>query len=371
MKILIASGGSGGHIFPAVSLARELKKEPLTGGAEIIFVASRRFLDRNILKTEGYKKIFLSANPMPYKFSWRFIIFFGKLAIDSVSALYVLLRFRPDVVVGFGGYTSGAILLLAAASGIKTVIHEQNLVPGRTNRFLDRFVDGVAISFSETGKYFRNKNVVFTGNPIRKESLRESREESFGKLGLMKDKMTILVMGGSQGASSLNELVSRSISLLPSEKKENIQLVHITGPKEPGRIKKRYDENGIRGSVVTFIHDINEAYSASDLAISRSGAAAIFELAAFKRPMVLIPYPDRKNNQRFNAMFFAKNNAAVYMDEKNTSIAELRDLIAELMDNPAKRKMLSENAGKLSVIDGARRLRELVWGQVSLSGIVS
>ncbi|UCD55530.1 MAG: undecaprenyldiphospho-muramoylpentapeptide beta-N-acetylglucosaminyltransferase [Candidatus Omnitrophota bacterium] len=363
MRVLIASGGSGGHIFPAVSLAEELKKD----NVEIIFVASRRRLDRNIIQNRDYKKIFLSANPMPYKFSWRFVTFLAKLAIDSICALYILLRFRPDVVVGFGGYIAGAILLLAAMDGhIKTVIHEQNLVPGRTNRLLERFVDSVAISFPDTKKYFRNKNVVFTGNPLREESLKEYRSEAFNSLGLERDKMTILVMGGSQGASSLNDLVSRSISLLPSEKKKNIQLVHIAGPKEPERIQKRYNENGIQGKVLTFIRDINEAYSVSDLAISRSGAAAIFELAAFKKPMVLIPYPDRKNNQRFNAGFFAGKNAAICIDEKNTGLEELRDLITELVDNPAKRKALSENAGRLSVVDGARRLKELVQGQVSL-----
>ena len=278
MRIVIASGGSGGHIFPAVSLARELKKDAVKHGRpeelEIIFVASRRRLDRNILEREGYKKIFLSANPMPYTFGWRSLVFLAKLAIDSICSVYTLARFRPDVVVGFGGYTAGAISLLAAVLRIKTVIHEQNLVPGRTNRFLDKFVDTVAISFPESKKYFRNKNIIFTGNPLREESLKEYRSQSIGNLGLARDKMTILVMGGSQGATSLNDLVSGSIILLSPEKKENIQLVHIAGPKEPDKIKKRYDENGIRGNVLTFIRDINEAYSASDLAISRSGAAA-------------------------------------------------------------------------------------------------
>jgi len=356
MKVLIASGGSGGHIFPAVSLARELEKD----NAEIIFVASRRRLDRSILQNESYKKIFLSANPMPYKLSWRLVIFLAKLAIDSIHALGILLRLRPDAVVGFGGYTGGAILLLAATMRIKTVIHEQNVIPGRTNRFLDRHVDSVAISFSDTKKYFRNKNVILTGNPLRKESLEDARPQSFANLGLDAGKMTILVMGGSQGASSLNDLVSGSIVLLPPEKKKNIQLVHITGPREPDKIQARYDENGIRCKIFTFIRNINEAYSVSDLVISRSGAAAVFELAAFKKPMVLIPYPDTRNNQRFNAILFARKNAAIYVDEKNTRKEQLRDIIAELADNPAKRKMLSENAGKLSVLDGARRLKELV-----------
>jgi len=357
MRVLIASGGSGGHIFPAVSLAKELKKD----NVKIIFVARKRGLDRNIVQNEDYKKIFLSANPMPYKFSWRFVIFSAKLAIDSICALYILLRFRPEVVVGFGGYTAGAILLLAAMDGrIKTVIHEQNIVPGRTNRFLDRFVDSVAISFQESKKYFKNKKVVFTGNPLREESLKESRDAALSNFGLDKDRMIILVMGGSQGAKSLNTFVTQSIRLLPPDKKNALQILHIAGSKNADRTKRFYEENDINGKVFDFIKNINEAYSVSDLAISRSGAAAIFELAAFKTPMVLIPYPDRKNNQRFNARFFAEKNAAVYIDEKNTGIEELQDLITELVDNPAKRKTLSENAGKLSVIDGAKRLKEVV-----------
>ncbi|MBL7155599.1 MAG: undecaprenyldiphospho-muramoylpentapeptide beta-N-acetylglucosaminyltransferase [Candidatus Omnitrophica bacterium] len=356
MKVLIASGGSGGHIFPAVSLAKELESEAV----EIIFVASRRELDRNILENKKYKKIFLSANPMPYNFGYRFFIFAFKLILDSFHALYILANCRPGMVIGFGGYTGGTIVLLAALIGIKTIIHEQNVVPGRTNRFLDRFVDKVTISFSETKKYFRNRNIVITGNPLRKESLEDCGPQGFLDLGLEKDKMTILVMGGSQGARSLNDLVSKSVGLLPDEKKRRLQLLHIAGPKNVEKIRKRYEENGIHGKVFGFIKDINEAYSVCDLAISRSGAAAVFELAAFKKPMILIPYPDEKNNQRFNAQFFARENAAIYRDEKRITNEELKNLIIGLMDDPDKRKILAENAGRLSVVDGAKRLKEEV-----------
>ncbi|MGB2705321.1 MAG: undecaprenyldiphospho-muramoylpentapeptide beta-N-acetylglucosaminyltransferase [Candidatus Omnitrophota bacterium] len=357
MKVLIASGGSGGHIFPAVSLARELR----VGGAELIFVASRRRLDRNILEKEPYKKIFLSANPMPYKFGPRALVFPFKLALDGLSAFFILIKYRPEVVIGFGGYTSGALVLLGAMMKAKTLIHEQNVIPGRTNRFLDKIVEGVAVSFPETGKYFSNRNIVITGNPLRKESLEETRSGALGDFKLDRDRMTILVMGGSQGARSLNTLVSESMVLLSEARKGRLQVIHIAGARKTEEIQKRYDEEGIRGRVYAFIPNINEAYSVSDMAISRSGAAAVFELAAFRKPMILIPYPDEKNNQRFNAIYFAKKNAAIYRDEKTLRPEELRDLISDLIDNANRRRGLSENAGKLSVIDGAKKLAEIVW----------
>lgn len=356
MKILIASGGSGGHIFPAVALAKELEKK----NAEIFFAASRRVLDRDILKNTSYKKAYLSANPMPYKFGLRAVVFLFKLCADSINALFIILKFRPDVIVGFGGYTSGAVLLLASKMKIKTVIHEQNLVPGRTNRFLDRRVNRVAVSFEETKKYFKNKNVVFTGNPLRSESLRECRSEAFAKMELEKDKLTVLVMGGSQGARSLNNLVSRALTLLSSEKKKRLQLIHIAGRGNSGALREFYLKNGMNAKVFDFIENINEAYSSCDLAVSRSGAAAVFELAFFAKPMILIPFPNEKNNQRFNAEAFAEKNAAIYRDEKTLTESGLKDLIDDLIDKPDMRKTLAENAKNLSTRDAARKLAEEV-----------
>jgi len=366
VRVLIASGGSGGHIFPAISLARELKK----CGAEILFVASRRRLDRNILKKELYKKIFLSVNPMPYKFGLRALIFPFKLLLDALVSVGILVRYRPGAIIGFGGYTSGALVLLGSLMNVKTVIHEQNLIPGRTNRLLDRIAGGVALSFPETEKYFSNKNKTVTGNPLREESLRGTRSGALGGFRPDSKRITILVMGGSQGARSLNRLVCESIALLSKTKKEHLRVIHIAGAKKTEKIQKRYDEEGIRARVYAFIPNINEAYGMCDIAISRSGAAAVFELAAFKKPMILIPYPDKKNNQRSNALYFAEKGAAIYREEKSLRTKELRDLISDLIDDPSRRRALAENVGKLSVTDGATKLARFVWGQVSSSGAV-
>jgi len=364
LKVLIASGGSGGHIFPALAFANEFTDK----NAEIIFVASRRRLDKSLLARMPYKKVFLSANPMPYKFGFRSFVFLGKLALDSLRSAWLLLWVRPDIVVGFGGYTGGAAVLIARLFGIKTLIHEQNLVPGRTNKFLDRYVDKIATSFYDTKNYFNNKNVVFTGNPLRAESLVNCKSRALENFKLDPGKTTILVMGGSQGAASLNELVVGAAKLLSPEVKENIQFIHITGIKGFEKIKTLYEESAINGRVVGFIKDIAAAYSACDIAITRAGAAALFELAAFGKPMILMPYPYNKNNQRFNADYFAKNRAAICVDEKKSSAGELKKIILDLINNPDKQKMLSQNVSKLSVVNGASALARLVSRGFSSKG---
>jgi len=356
MRVLIASGGSGGHIFPAVSLAGELYKSK----TDIMFVASKRHLDRKILKGAPFKKAFLTANPMPYTFGFSTLIFCAKFIVDFFQAAWILAGFRPEAVVGFGGYTSGMIVLMASFLKIKTVIHEQNAVPGRTNKILDKYVDKIAVSFPETRKHFINKNVFFTGNPLRKESLDNSGPDSRVNLGLERNKYTLLVMGGSQGASSLNRLVAESLKKLPMVDKRKIQVIHLTGEKEYAEFKDFYSSNELSGKVFGFIESINEAYSACDMAISRSGAAAVFELAAFARPMVLIPYPGEKNNQRHNAMYFAERNAAIYKNQSEVRQDELKNEILALMNDRARAKSLSDNARSLSVTDGAQRLAQLV-----------
>ncbi|MBL7158267.1 MAG: undecaprenyldiphospho-muramoylpentapeptide beta-N-acetylglucosaminyltransferase [Candidatus Omnitrophica bacterium] len=356
MKILIAAGGSGGHIFPAIALARELEKEK----NNIVFVASRRKLDKKIMRGLEYKKVFMSVNPMPYKIDYRIILFMIKSVYDFILSIITLIRFRPRVVVGFGGYTGGSVVFLAAALRIKTVVHEQNVIPGRTNRLLGPLARKIAVSFPGSDKYFKSKNTVFTGNPLREESLKPGGGSSKAKFGLDNGKFTILVMGGSQGASSLNRFASVSIGgLLPGEKNA-VQVLHITGQKDEAVIRDFYEKHCVKNAVFSFIDSINEAYSASDIAISRAGASAIFELATFGKPMILVPYPSAGNNQRFNALFLAGKDAAIYEDEKTAGPGDLRLDIRKLLGDEAFRRSLSENARKLIVTDGAKRLAKVI-----------
>jgi UDP-N-acetylglucosamine--N-acetylmuramyl-(pentapeptide) pyrophosphoryl-undecaprenol N-acetylglucosamine transferase len=353
MKILIAAGGSGGHIFPALALSEKLSRQK---DVEIVFVASRRALDRKILRKAPFKKVFLSINPMPYGLSFKIIPFVIKFICDLFASAFILAVERPKIAVGFGGYTAGSILMLAAVMGIKTIIHEQNLVPGRANKLLDKLVDIAAISFEDSRVHFRKAATVFTGNPLRENIILDGKKNISKFSGFDENRFTILIMGGSQGARSLNALASVAIKGLGDNIKENLQVVHIAGSKDFDTVSNIYKENRVLAKTFSFIENIHDAYRITDLAISRSGAAAVFELSLYGKPMILIPYPFKKNNQRFNARYFADREAAIYKEENSLNSDDFRNLIRDVMDNKDKLKRLSENAKRLSRPDAAERL---------------
>ena len=358
MKVILAAGGSGGHIFPAVAVADELAK---TGDTKILFVSSKRRLDKSILEKQEYTAFYLSVNPMPLRFRpIRMISFIVKIIADMVVSCFIMLRQRPDVVVGFGGYASGAITIAAKIFGVPIFIHEQNLFPGRANKILSKFAKRIAVSFSGTEKYFyrqRNK-IVHTGNPLRAKLLSAERDGALKRLGLNSDKRTVLIMGGSQGSTFLNNTATKAAVRLNREIEDDVQFIHLTGRRDYVGIKNFYVENNISCRVESFMEKIEDAYAACDIAISRAGAAAIFELACYARPMILVPYPNPKNNQRSNAAYFAENNAAVYKEEKELTSEVLAEEICSILEDREKREKLAENAKRLSVPDAASKLSE-------------
>lgn len=360
LRVILAAGGSGGHIYPSVSLARELEKKGVSG---LFFVSSKKKIDREILKNSRHKCFFLSSNPMPLKKDiLKTAVFLYKLLLDIAASLYILLKVRPNVVVGFGGYSSGAIVASAKMIGIPVIIHEQNLLPGRANIILSRIADKIAISFGGTSKYFSKykEKLVHCGNPLRLEMLTNNRNESAKKLGVESDKFTVLVMGGSQGSSFLNDTVSQAALSIKEELGENVQFIHLTGRTDLDRVKRFYTENGLRGRVFSFLERIDDAYAASDIAVSRSGAAAIFELAYYSKPMILVPYPHPKNNQRFNAMYFSDEGAAIYREETGLTSEDLAKEIIKLSSDTEYRTGIVASAGKLSIPNAGERLADVV-----------
>ncbi|MFQ5953022.1 MAG: undecaprenyldiphospho-muramoylpentapeptide beta-N-acetylglucosaminyltransferase [Candidatus Omnitrophota bacterium] len=360
MKIILAAGGSGGHIFPSIALASELEK---LGVDDIYFVSSKRQLDRNILKKNKHKSFFLSINPMPFRFSpVRVLIFFAKLAADTLASAYILARIRPDCVVGFGGYSSGCIARIANLRNIPVLIHEQNLLPGRANRILSSIADRIAVSFDESVKYFPGveDKVVYSGNPLRLESLSDNREESVIRLGLSPEKLTVLIMGGSQGSTFLNRTASEAACLVKAKNTGKVQFIHLAGSKDYDMVKSFYEENNIPGRVFSFLDKIDDAYSASDLAISRAGAAAIFELAYYARPMILVPYPSEKNNQRYNAIYFSQKGAALYREEADLTPDALAGTVIDMLTDISRRSEMSHAAGNLSNPEAGALLAEEV-----------
>ena len=360
MKTLIAAGGSGGHIFPAVALAEELKLKDINAG--ILFVGSEKALDRRIFEREGFEYRLLSANKLPYKASFSSLLFFLKLSIDILKSLAIIMKYRPDTVVGFGGYVSAPVIAAAWILGIPRTVHEQNAVPGRANAMLFRFADRIAISFEETKKYlgrYSGKSV-FTGNPIRASLLEDDRAGNIKKMGLDQQKFTILVIGGSQGAHNLNKAFLKTLSKISEDTRRALQIIHITGIADYGWASAAYKELSVEHRVHSFLDRIEEAYSASDLIVTRSGASAIFEIAYFGRPMILIPYPFALSHQSENARIFSAGGAAIEIDEKDLSGDLMKEKIEGLLKDRNKLSEMSRSARRMSVPDSSRSLAEAV-----------
>lgn len=372
MRVLIASGGSGGHIFPAVALASALKGRD--HDIDIKFIGSDKTLDRRIFEKEGHSFSLLSSNKLPYGPGLGIFIFFIKLLLDAVKSFFIIMSYKPDIVVGFGGYVAAPVIFAARILGIPEIVHEQNVVPGRANKFVFGMADKIAISFEETrghlGRYA--KKAVYTGNPIRAALFSDSRGKNYkqdGKehLGLDGKKITILVIGGSQGAHRLNEAFINALSGLDKNTRMSFQVMHITGIKDYEWVATRYKELGLEHRVWSFIDRIEELYIASDLVVTRSGASAIFEAAFFGKPMVLVPYPFAMSHQAENARVFSKKGAAVEIDEKDLSPEVFRGSILNLLNDKDAFLKMAEASHRLSVPEASDNLAGLVLNSAERS----
>ena len=259
----------------------------------------------------------------------------------------------PDVVVGFGGYVSCPAIMIASLLRIPRIVHEQNVVPGRANMLLFKLADKVAISFEETRLITSvskdSEKLVFTGNPMRREVLREDRQGGIKRFGLDTAKFTVLLIGGSQGAHFLNEAFISAMAGIDKGIRRNFQVIHLTGVKDYEWAVAAYSKiEDLESRVYSFIDRIEEAYSASDLVITRAGASAIFEVAYFARPMILVPYPFALSHQGENAKVFSRKGAAVVIDENTLSAETFKDNILRLFNDKVALKGLGDSAKRLS-----------------------
>jgi len=365
MRILIAAGGSGGHIFPAIALASAMKKKE--AGVSLRFIGSNKALDRRIFEKEGLDFSLLSANKLPYKASWQLLLFFLKLLFDITKSLFIIVSYRPDTVIGFGGYVPCPVMVIAYMFRIPIVVHEQNVVPGRANKLLFRLADKIAISFEDTKRFLGADiyKAVFTGNPIRREAFYGSsavtgRVDALKRFGLDAAKFTVFVIGGSQGAHFLNEAFIKALSKLDGSLRSSLQVIHITGIKDYDWAVGLYKDLGFEHRVYSFIDRIEEAYGASDLIITRSGASAIFEIAFFGKPMILVPYPFAMSHQVENARAFSQKGAAIEIDEKDLSDEVFRKNILGLFNDRSRLDRLAESAKRLSVPEASDNLADTV-----------
>lgn len=363
VKILIAAGGSGGHIFPAIALKRTLTRR---GSCEIKFVGSNKAIDKRIFEKEGVAFSLLSANKLPYKKSPVVILFFIRLFLDLVRALWITARYRPTYCIGFGGYVSFPVLLAAKLLLVPTVVHEQNVVPGRANKILFKIADKVAVSFADTIEQIplsgRNKFLV-TGNPIRTGDFKTDRALSAKNFGLESAKFTVLVVGGSQGAHVLNENFIRSVSRMEGSIRAGLQIIHLTGVKDYEWALAEYGKMApLQARVYSFIDKIEDAYSAADLIVTRAGASALFEIAYFGKAMIVVPYPYASSHQLDNARAFSSRGAAIEVEEKDLSDSFFRDQIEGFLKDRSKLAAMGAAAKKAAAPQASEKLADIVMG---------
>ncbi|MFQ5454643.1 MAG: undecaprenyldiphospho-muramoylpentapeptide beta-N-acetylglucosaminyltransferase [Nitrospirota bacterium] len=350
MKVLLACGGTGGHLYPGIALAREFQRRDRD--TDILFAGTERGIETMVLHREGLRLALIRVEGLIGKGKINAIYSLFLLPCAFFDSLKILIRFRPDIVIGIGGYSSGPILLMALFLRKNCIILEPNMIPGVTNRILAPLVKYVVTSFEDSKKYFIRANIVRIGNPVRREMVKE--EET----GENKIK-TIFIFGGSQGAHSINMAVIDALSYL-EDLKERISFIHQTGKKDYEYIKEEYEKIGFNGRIEPYIYDMAEAYNMADIVISRAGATTIAEITAIGIPAILIPYPyATHDHQRKNAESLADAGAAIVIDDRELSGEVLSGVIRELIDDNMRLKKMKENSRALGNIKAAEEIVEL------------
>jgi len=338
MRVVLTGGGTGGHIYPAVAVGRDLlQKVP---GVEIMYIGTEKGLESDIVPKEGFEFRTVEVESLPRAFSLKILRTGFKLVQGVWGARGLLKDFRPDVVVGTGGYVCGPVVLSAALLGIPTVIHEQNALPGITNKLLARFAKAVLLTFAESEKYFPAKSKLeVTGLPIRPGIMSVSREQGARAFGFAPDKFTLLVTGGSRGARTINLAMAEVLAKLA--KRSDIQVVMATGTATYEEFRAKVsglglDLDGMKNVVVKpYIYNMEEALAVSDLCICRAGAAFLSELLALGKPSVLIPYPyAAENHQEYNARAVAEKGGALMILDRDLSGQKLGTELERLISDP-------------------------------------
>jgi len=354
-RILVVTGSSGGHIFPALSLINSLKDKSESIGT--LLVLPRKIIGKDIVPC-GYKIEYISVSSIKIKLNFKNLCSVFNFLKSIFESLFILAEFKPRVVVGFGSLASVPVVFWAWLFRIKTMLHEQNVLPGRANKFLAPFVDRIAVSFLKTKEYLKpyQEKVVLTGNPLRQGLKRCPKADSLRFFGMDKNKLTILVMGGSQGSHGVNCAFLNALSELRC--RERLQVVHLAGELDYGMLKHEYDGLGVRVKIFSFLKEMEFAYSASDIVISRAGATTIAELIYFSLPAILIPYPFAYRHQSFNAGFLESHGAAVMIEEGQLAGGRLRKVMAELLNTPGKIESMLSAYGNIPQTQAGDLLRE-------------
>ena len=361
LRIVIAGGGTGGHLFPGIAVAQEF--ETRNAASRIIFVSTGNRLERAVLSKSGYTLQTISAAGIKGRGLWNQVKSVAKIPKGILEANRILKKFSPDLTIGLGSYSAGPAIFAAWLRRIPIVVHEQNILPGITNRILSRFADRIYISFENTRSNMDSRKVQWTGNPVRRELLEYSdhhAEEVSDDSG--NGLFTILIIGGSQGAHRINTAVIEALGHL--EDKEHLHFVHQTGDADEQPVKEAYRRNNIQCTVQSFFDNMAELYSRADLLICRAGATTVAEITALGKAVIFIPFPyAADNHQVLNAGTLAEDGAAEMIIEKDLSGQILSKKIAyyaahreALNDMAAKARRFGNPAAAKNIVDDCYQL---------------
>ena len=356
-KAIIACGGTGGHLFPGLAVAETLH----TRGHEILLFVSEKEIDATALQAHPeFRSEKLPSVGMPSMvLSPAFVGFLRRFWESYRHCRSVYRKNRPSVVLGMGGFTSTAPILAARLAGLPCFIHESNAVPGRANKLAAKFATRVLLGFEDCRPFFSGSSCVVTGTPVRKNLGRPlPREEALKHFNLDPSRTTLLVTGGSQGASGINQLLFKSAPLL---KAGNLQIIHLTGKNDDRLAAANYQRDQIPHYVAPFHHRMEEAYSAADLVVSRAGASSLSELAMFGMPSILIPYPyATDDHQRANAEIFVRSGAAELINEREIQPEVFASVVSKLLSDSQRRAMMSSAARGLSPESAAANVADVM-----------
>ena len=353
VKVLMAAGGTGGHVYPAISIARAiLDRQP---EAEILFVGTKDRMEWQAVPKAGFKIKSIWISGFHRRLAIQNLLFPLKLFISLVQSLIIILKFRPDALIACGGFAAGPAGWVASKLGIPVILQEQNSYPGVTNRLLSKNASIIYTAFEDAAEYMDDKKITLSGNPVRKELSETDKDEALGKFNFSPNKKTLLIIGGSGGAKSINEAMTRHVKRLHDELE--LQIIWQCGEKYLDEIEKRIEPNQYKNLRLTaYIDNMPSAYAAADLVISRAGAGSCSELMVTGKPSILVPSPNvAGDHQKKNAESMVKNRASELLEDRNVN-EKLFEAVESLITDPEKLAGMTEAAKDMAKPDAADRI---------------
>ena len=362
MNIIVSGGGTGGHIYPALTIIRAIEKR--VPGVRILYVGTPHGLEADIVPREGIDFAAIDLAGFERRLSFENVLRAGRALRALVRARGIVRAFRPDVAIGTGGYVAGPILLAASLAGVPTLVQEQNVCAGVTNRLLAHFAAAIAVGMEDARRVFPQEKTVVTGNPIRPEVLTATRAEGAASFGFDPGKKTVLISGGSRGARSINRAMVEVLAHAAAQRE--VQYLHVTGADEHADTLARLRELGVRLEdaphirVLPYLYNMPQAMAAADIAVFRAGATGLAELAARGVPAILIPYPyAAENHQEKNARALEAVGAAEVILNRDISAAALEEALSTLLADDARRAGMAAAMHRLGKPDAADEIAAL------------